>query len=307
MTKTLKDLFEVYRPKAKGEQDFVDKHVTIKHKDRNGNKDDVFKATNIKPIDRETEHGYNPGSDEKVYEDYGHPPGNPGKGTEVTELPKGQLDELSKDTLVDYVKKANKDIDSNIESGSKLDKKLIKSKATKAAADYHWNKAEKRRTGVLKASDKVVNEDLEAAIKLGIKEYFAELEEDISDEDLGILTANVLEEFSEETPKANIFEHNFKEQRKSKADIVSSIVDKYAIVESTDEEISEENELINKLIPYLSETAILKVTALYDELDEENKAELLNLVETKEGINELLNFMIESSYSEKTEEVEEEE
>lgn len=69
MTKTLKDFYEVYRPKAKGEQRFVDKHVTIKHKDANGNGDDVFKATNVKPVDREKEHGYNPGNDEKVYEE----------------------------------------------------------------------------------------------------------------------------------------------------------------------------------------------------------------------------------------------
>lgn len=70
MTKTLKDLFEVYRPKPEDEQKFVDKHVTIKHKDRNGNGDDVFNASNIKTIDRKKEaHGHNPGEDEKVYEE----------------------------------------------------------------------------------------------------------------------------------------------------------------------------------------------------------------------------------------------
>ena len=70
MTKSLKDLFEVYRPKAKDEADFVDKHVTIKHKDRNGNGDDVFKASNVKKSERKKErHGYEPGEDEKVYEE----------------------------------------------------------------------------------------------------------------------------------------------------------------------------------------------------------------------------------------------
>lgn len=70
MTKSLKALFEVYRPKAKDEADFVDKHVTIKHKDRNGNGDDVFQASNIKKADRKKErHGYEPGEDEKVYEE----------------------------------------------------------------------------------------------------------------------------------------------------------------------------------------------------------------------------------------------
>lgn len=69
-SKTLKDFFEVYRPKAPAEQQFVDKHVTIKHKDRNGNGDDVFKATNVKTIKRKADgHGYDAGDDEKVYEE----------------------------------------------------------------------------------------------------------------------------------------------------------------------------------------------------------------------------------------------
>lgn len=67
--KTLKELFEIYRPKAKGEQDFVDKHVVIKHKDRNGNGDDLFKGK-TKVVDRKKErHGYDVGEDEKVYEE----------------------------------------------------------------------------------------------------------------------------------------------------------------------------------------------------------------------------------------------
>jgi hypothetical protein len=73
--KTLKDMFEVYRPKSPDEQKFVDKHVTVKHKDRNevngkANGDDVFKGSNVKTIDREkTRHGYDVGADEKVYEE----------------------------------------------------------------------------------------------------------------------------------------------------------------------------------------------------------------------------------------------
>jgi hypothetical protein len=68
--KTLKDFLEVYKPKSPDEQKFVDKHVTIKHKDRNGNGDDVFKATNIKTVERKKErHGYDVGEDEKVYEE----------------------------------------------------------------------------------------------------------------------------------------------------------------------------------------------------------------------------------------------
>lgn len=87
-TKTLKDLFEVYKPKSPDEQKFVDKHVTIKHKDRNGNDDDVFKG-NTKYIKRKEERkGYDVGEDEKVYE-------------EVEEI-----DELSRATIGRYSLKA---------------------------------------------------------------------------------------------------------------------------------------------------------------------------------------------------------
>lgn len=70
MSKTLKQFLEVYKPKSPDEQKFVDKHVTIKHKDRNGNGDDVFTASNIKTAKRKEErHGYDVGEDEKVYEE----------------------------------------------------------------------------------------------------------------------------------------------------------------------------------------------------------------------------------------------
>jgi hypothetical protein len=69
MPKTLKDFLEVYKPKSPDEQKFVDKHVVIKHKDRNGNGDDVFNG-NTKYIKRKEERkGYDVGEDEKVYEE----------------------------------------------------------------------------------------------------------------------------------------------------------------------------------------------------------------------------------------------
>lgn len=71
--KTLKQFAEQtgYRKvKSPDEQRFVDKHEVQVTPDANGNKDDVFKATNIKAIDRKKDRkGYNPGEDEAVYED----------------------------------------------------------------------------------------------------------------------------------------------------------------------------------------------------------------------------------------------
>jgi len=59
-----------YSPKSGDERKFVAKHVIAKHDDANGNDDDVFNGSKIKPIDRYKEaHGYNPGQDEAVYEE----------------------------------------------------------------------------------------------------------------------------------------------------------------------------------------------------------------------------------------------
>lgn len=71
MAKTLNKILEVYAPKSKDEKKFMDKHVTVNNKldDRGTQDDKLFKATNIKTVNRETEHGYNPGNDEKVYEE----------------------------------------------------------------------------------------------------------------------------------------------------------------------------------------------------------------------------------------------
>lgn len=70
--KTLKQFAEQtgYRKvKSPDEQRFVDKHEVEVKQDRAGNKDDVFKATNIKTIERKKDRkGYDAGTDEAVYE-----------------------------------------------------------------------------------------------------------------------------------------------------------------------------------------------------------------------------------------------
>lgn len=57
-----------YVPRSKDEKKFVDKHVAQLHQDVNGNKDDVFKATNIPTHKRPPYHGYQKGQDERMYE-----------------------------------------------------------------------------------------------------------------------------------------------------------------------------------------------------------------------------------------------
>lgn len=59
-------------PKTKDEKRFMDKHVVQKKDDVAGNGDDHFRAANINYADRTpTRHGYNPGEDQKVYEEKG--------------------------------------------------------------------------------------------------------------------------------------------------------------------------------------------------------------------------------------------
>jgi hypothetical protein len=129
--KTLKDFFEVYKPKSPDEQKFVDKHVTIKHKDRNGNGDDVFNAANIKTIKRKEErHGYDSGEDEKVYE-------------EVEDL-----DELSQKMVRAYRDKARDDKES-----AEDDREY--NKAHDDNTDDEDKKIGKRTAGIKMASSKI--------------------------------------------------------------------------------------------------------------------------------------------------------
>lgn len=81
-----------YVPRSKDEKKFVDKHVAQLHQDVNGNKDDIFKATNIPTHKRPPYHGYEKGQDERMYE--------------AVE----QIDELSKDKLLSYITKATQDL-----------------------------------------------------------------------------------------------------------------------------------------------------------------------------------------------------
>ena len=70
MAKTLNNIINGFAPKSKDEKKFMDKHITTKNKLDTGSEDDkLFNATNVKLSEREPRHGYNPGNDEKVYEE----------------------------------------------------------------------------------------------------------------------------------------------------------------------------------------------------------------------------------------------
>ena len=178
MAKTLKDFLNERQlgpmvVKNPDEQKFIDKHVTAKTADRNGNGDEVFKGSKVKMVDRKKEgHGYNPGEDEEVYEEL---KGNQhkidankngkvdahdfkllrSKKKKVAEEAE-ELEELSKKTLGSYINKAT------IQKGQH-DFSAGSSKEQEEYDDmeHHTDKSEKRRAGINKAVKKLTKEDAE--------------------------------------------------------------------------------------------------------------------------------------------------
>lgn len=107
--KTLKSFLEVYKPKSRDEQRFVDKHVVVKHGDRAGNGDDVFQATNVKKADRKKErHGHEPKEDEKVYEETVSEVLSPSKGASsyIRDFIKSKDPRFAGDTKKQRIKRA---------------------------------------------------------------------------------------------------------------------------------------------------------------------------------------------------------
>lgn len=170
MTKTFS---EVYRPKSPDEQKFVDKHVVVKHADRNGNGDDLFNAKNIKKGNRKKEnHGYEPGDDAKVYEDT------------VDKKLNGNERSFNKDMSFLFKKKAKL-------AGNNLPKD------SDTGTPDHFTVASRRKRGL--------SEDLET-IEASLLEYFDEVGQEVSYEKLQELALGlqeeVLEELSNQTLKS---------------------------------------------------------------------------------------------------------
>jgi hypothetical protein len=157
MAKTLNQFLEgktaatgYLKVKSPDEQKFVDKHVRVTNADRNGNDDAVFKASNIKAIDRKQgRKGYNPGEDEKVYEslesvDEVAPPG---KEKMVKDIKKAYSKDgvlTAKEKAIAYAtawkaKKANEEVEQIDELSS-------------AAKDSYAQKAGKQLPGLFKKS-----------------------------------------------------------------------------------------------------------------------------------------------------------
>jgi len=208
MAKTLNNILNGFTPKSKDEKKFMDKHIATKNKldDRGTQDDKLFNATHIKTVSRETEHGYNPGNDEKVYEEMSkvHP-----MALHVKDAGKGKykVHAVGKH-LADGIKVgehlSDSELDDATEMGAKI--KMIKEgtidEKTLTPAEM------KKREEVAKAIERE-NPNMPMSKKMAIatataKKVAEEVEELTEDEELTQLLNTIYENLSDENKE--IFE-----------------------------------------------------------------------------------------------------
>lgn len=256
MSKTLKQFLEVYKPKSPDEQKFVDKHVTIKHKDRNGNGDDVFTASNIKTIKRKEErHGYDAGEDEKVYE-------------EVEEL-----DELSRTTLATYAIKAKNQMGRDeARAGYARGIRTMDGKGQGEMEKAHDKRAEKRSKGIDTALNKLAKEEVESVDEMAPPG--AKYERMVKHIKKGYAKGGLTDR-----ERAIAYATAWKAKKANEG--VEYVVPTL------------EEQLIEK-IDSLSESNQETMLAVFEQLSEDNKAKFVDYCETPEGVNAMLDFAIDN-------------
>jgi hypothetical protein len=272
MAKTLNQFIEGYlKVKSADEQKFIDKHVTAKNPDRNGNGDDVFKGS-TKTIDRRKDRkGYNPGEDEKVYEalkgNQHKIDANKKKVAEEAE----ELDELSKATLGSYVVKSlapssEKSV-SNL--ASKGGYKLGKARDDDyTAGEKEDAKSVKRSLGVLTAVRKMTKEQSELDEKLNMDKASM---------------GTVVKDFQ----KSDAPQFKGKSQKKRQ---VMAIAAKLT-AERGGKRLNKEERLQDRLSD-ISESHQRVMLEVFEKLNEDNKTKFMNACSTPEGVEQMLDFAI---------------
>ena len=223
MAKTLNNILNGFTPKSKDEKKFMDKHIATKNKlDDHGTQDDkLFNATNIKAVDRETEHGYNPGNDEKVYEEKSTKRLHP-MALHVQDVGKGKHkvhavgDHLS-DGISVGEHLSDSELDDAVEMGAKLKRVTVigRNKITEEELDEKTlTPAEmKKREEVAKAIERE-NPKMPMSKKMAIatataKKVAEEVEQLSEDEELTQLLNTIYENLSDENKE--IFEQILEE------------------------------------------------------------------------------------------------
>jgi hypothetical protein len=278
--KTLKHFFEVYKPKAPDEQKFVDKHVTIKHQDRNGNGDDVFKG-NTKYIKRKEERkGYDVGEDEKVYEE-----------NELDEDVGAQIAELMRKKNAATSPIARKNIESQIAK--------LKRQKTKSMTAYNEEAEQIDETAKIVAhlqkryGDNIRKSHVMSAAKdFGVdssklaKAVRTKLGKNMLGEKLDMDKASmgdVITDFKD----SNAPQFKGKSQDKRRAMAIAAKLS----AERGGKPLRKEEKLAD-LLGDLTETHRRTMLSVFDKLNEDNQKKFLEACETPDGVESMLDFSI---------------
>ncbi len=206
MAKTLSKILEVYAPKSKDEKGFKDKHIVAKYKlDKPTENEDQFTSGKVKAIDRPgTNHGYNTGQDEKVYEEV-HPMALHVKPVKVDGKTKYKVHAVG-DHLKDGIKVGEHLSDTQLDDASEMGAK-VKQLKEESIDEKKLTPAEmKKREEVAKAIARE-NPKMPMAKKMAIatatakkvaEEQEVNEEELLLDEELSELLSAIYENLSDE-------------------------------------------------------------------------------------------------------------
>jgi hypothetical protein len=311
MAKTLKDFLEGYlKVKSADEQKFIDKHVTAKNPDRNGNGDDVFKGS-TKTIDRRKERkGYNPGEDEKVYEGY-HVMRNgqsisyhqdkesADKRARTSNMRGGSNATVVKDdrSVKEELKGNQHKIDAN--KNGKVDAhdfKLLRKKkvaeeveeldeVSAATKDSYAQKAGKQLPDLFKKSGKSADDARKYYNRKNTVRKIANEEVEELDEKLTAKTpmGTYIKDFQKsDAPQ-------FKGKSASKRRVMAIAAKLTA--ERGGKPLNKEERLQNR-INDLSEVHQRTIMHVFEKLNEDNKSKFLEACDTPEGVEQMLDFAI---------------
>jgi hypothetical protein len=270
-------MFELFTPKSPDEEKFVNKHVTTENPDRNevngkANGDDVFKATNIKPVDRKkTRYGYDDSNDKKVYEE--------------DMFDEGIIDKLfakPKKEMRTY--KYSYGDTAKYPEGEKPFQKATKPKAKNdpVPRDEHGDTLY-QRVQKSRGMNEAVEPDNNAGKPL--------INRKPSDNNAGKPLIN--RKPDNKLPRnKNVMSSSF-----TKEDIINRTIEKYMPEVADIKPLTMEQRLAKKL-DGLSESHIALLFSLFTNLNEDNQFKMIDTCEDFEGINQLIDFAIENSRGE---------
>jgi hypothetical protein len=292
MAKTLNQFIEGYlKVKNPDEQKFVDKHVVAKHSDRNGNDDAAFKGK-TKQIDRRKErHGYNPGEDEKVYEEL------KGNQHKIDANKNGKIDaqdfkhlrkkkDSGKWKSTSYKtpdgKWASRDVKEEVEELDELSKGTLNSYLDKTKSQKTGKNVANvnDKNSMRKYTNRVVG-GARAARKISqkVKEE-VELEEKLS-------AKSSMGTYIKDFQKSDAPQFKGKSQEKRRAMAIAAKL----TAERGGKALRKEEKLAN-LLDDLAENDRRTMLSVFDKLNEDNQNKFLEACETPEGVELMLDFAI---------------